>query len=89
VSYVRPHELQILESAEEGALAVTLTQALTVGPNTRLEFRRADDAGCLDVELPRAEYVALRDRLGLAPGSAAHLRPRRVTRFAEEAIDPR
>jgi sulfate transport system ATP-binding protein len=89
VSYVRPHELQILESAEEGALAVTLTQALTVGPNTRLEFRRADDAGHVDVELPRAEYVALRDRLGLAPGSAAHLRPRRVTRFAEEAIDPR
>ena len=32
--------------------------------------------------------VALRERLGLKPGSAVHLRPRRVTRFAEELTDP-
>ena len=88
VSYVRPHELQIVEAAEEGSLAVTLAQALTVGPNTRLEFKRGDASGYVDVELPRAEYVALRDRLGLKPGSAVHLRPRKVTRFAEELPDP-
>jgi sulfate transport system ATP-binding protein len=88
VSYVRPHELQIVEAAEEGSLAVTLAQALTVGPNTRLEFRRVDEAGYVDVELPRAEYVTLRDRLGLKPGSAMHLRPRKVTRFADEQPDP-
>ncbi len=92
VSYVRPHELQIVEVAEEGALAVTLAQALTVGPNTRLEFKRlsvdGSESGYVDVELPRAEYLALRDRLGLKPGSAVHLRPRKVTRFAEELPDP-
>ena len=88
VSYVRPHELQIVERAEAGSVAVTLAQALTVGPNTRLEFRRADEAGYVDVELPRAEYVALRERLGLKPGSPVHLRPRKVTRFAEEQADP-
>jgi sulfate/thiosulfate transport system ATP-binding protein len=88
VSYVRPHELQIVEQPEEGAVAVTLAQALTVGPNTRLEFKRADEAGYVDVELPRAEYLALRDRLGLKPGSAVHLRPRKVTRFSEELPDP-
>ncbi|MFT3955337.1 MAG: sulfate ABC transporter ATP-binding protein [Piscinibacter sp.] len=88
VSYVRPHELQIVEQAEEGSVAVTLAQALTVGPNTRLEFKRADEAGYLDVELPRAEYVALRERLGLKPGSAVHLRPRKVTRFSDELADP-
>ncbi len=93
VSYVRPHELQIVEAAEEGSLAVTLAQALTVGPNTRLEFKRLNadgsESGYVDVELPRAEYVALRDRLGLKPGSAVHLRPRKVTRFAEEPLhDP-
>ena len=60
----------------------------TVGPNTRLEFKRGDASGYVDVELPRAEYVALRDRLGLKPGSAVHLRPRKVTRFAEELPDP-
>jgi sulfate transport system ATP-binding protein len=88
ITYVRPHELQIIDAPEEGSIEVTLAQALTVGPNTRLEFRRRDEAGYVDVELPRTEYAALRDRLGLKPGSAAHLRPRRVTRFAEDLPDP-
>ncbi|MBL0720651.1 sulfate ABC transporter ATP-binding protein [Piscinibacter sp. Jin2] len=82
VSYVRPHELQILAQPEEGSLPVVLGQVLTVGPNTRLEFRRRDEAGYVDVELPRSEYQVLRDSLGLAPGSEVHLRPRRITRFA-------
>ena len=88
VAYVRPHELQIVEQAEPGSVAATLSQALTVGPNTRLEFRRADAAGYVDVEMPRSEYQALRARLGLRPGSAVHLRPRRVTRFGAELTDP-
>lgn len=88
ITYVRPHELQVLERPEAGSIAVTLAQALTVGPNTRLEFRRADEAGYVDVELPRAEYLALRDRLGLKPGSAVHLKPRRVTTFSDEVADP-
>ena len=88
MSYVRPHELQILAEPTDSTVAVTLVQALTVGPNTRLEFKRVDDAGLMDVELARAEYVALRDQLGLKPGSAMHLRPRRVTRFAPEQHDP-
>ena len=88
VSYVRPHELQIIASPEEGSIPVTLAQALTVGPNTRLEFRRLDDASYEDVELPRAEYTTLREQLALKPGSAVHLLPRRVTRFAEDVNDP-
>jgi sulfate transport system ATP-binding protein len=88
VSYVRPHELEIVETAREGAVAAVLSQALTVGPNTRLEFKRGDASDYVDVEMPRAEYLALRDRLGLRPGSAVHLRPRRVTRFAEDLPDP-
>jgi len=88
VSYVRPHELQIIPQAEEGSIAVTLSQALTVGPNTRLEFKRIDDDSYVDVELPRAEYTALRDKLGLKTGTAVHLRPRRVTRFADDVADP-
>ena len=93
VSYVRPHELQVLGEPAEGSIAATLSQALTVGPQTRLEFQRADDGGYIDVELPRAEYQRLRDRLGLKAGSAVHLKPRRVTRFAEhgaadEWLDP-
>ena len=88
VGYVRPHEFQILAQAADASVAVTLVQALTVGPNTRLEFKRIDDGGDVDVELPRAEYAALRDQLGLQRGSAVHLRPRRVTLFKPEQHDP-
>jgi len=90
VSYVRPHELQILPEAAAGALPVTLSQALTVGPNTRLEFKRTDDGSYVDVELPRSEFHELRGRFPLEPGRTVWLLPRRVTRFAPEdtALDP-
>ena len=85
VTYVRPHEMAVLAVAEEGTLPVTLWQTLTVGPRTRLEFRRLDDGSYVDVELPRDEYAALRARLDLRAGSRVHLKPLRVTRFAESA----
>jgi sulfate transport system ATP-binding protein len=90
VSYVRPHELQILGTAEAGSIPVTLSQALTVGPNTRLEFKRADDASYVDVELSREEYLLLRESIGLKTGATVHLRPRRVTTFSSEGqlLDP-
>ena len=67
---------------------VTLAQTLTVGPNTRIEFRRDDDGSYVDVELAREAWVTLRDQLSLSAGSRAHLRPRRVTRFEGRAVDP-
>src|SRR4051812_33962531 len=84
-SYVRPHELQILGEPQEGTLAVTLAQALTVGAQTRIEFKRLDDGSYVDVEMPRADYGELRDRLGLRNGSRAYLKPLRVTRFVAGA----
>ena len=77
IDYVRPHELRVVGQAEPGSVPVTLAQALTVGPNTRLEWKRAEGEGFVDVEMPRTEWVALREHLGLATGSAAHLVPRR------------
>lgn len=82
VSYVRPHEIQVLAHGEAGSLPVQLVQVLTVGPNTRLEFKRTDGQGEIDVELPRAEYAALRDSGVLAQGAQVHLKPRRVRSFA-------
>ncbi len=95
VSYVRPHELEIVATASEGTLAVSLSQALTVGPQTRIEFKRLDDGSYVDVEMPRSDYTVLRERLGLNTGSQVFLKPRRVTRFTAgsngaqtEQIDP-
>ncbi len=84
VTYVRPHELQILAHPDEGSLRATLSQCLTVGPNTRLEFQR-DDGSYLDVEVSRSEYQRLRARVGLKPGAALHLKPTRITRFVEDS----
>jgi sulfate transport system ATP-binding protein len=86
ISFVRPHELEIVAEAGEGTWPVVLSHTLTVGPNTRIEFRREDAAGFVDVELPRDTYVALRGQLGLEPGARVHLRPRRVTRFAAATL---
>ncbi|HEY6134009.1 MAG TPA: sulfate ABC transporter ATP-binding protein [Rubrivivax sp.] len=90
VSYVRPHELEIVAAAGDGTWPVTLSQTLTVGPNTRIEFKRDADDSYVDVELPREAFVRLRDSLGLVPGSRVHLKPRRVTRFGvpEPLPDP-
>lgn len=81
VSYVRPHELDIVAIHEEGTLAVALSQALTVGPQTRIEFKRLDDGSYVDVEMARADYAVLREKLQLSAGSKVFLKPRRVTRF--------
>ena len=85
VSYVRPHELEVVAQAGPDTWPVTLNQTLTVGPNTRIEFRREGAEGYVDVELPRAAFAALRERVRLEPGAQVHLRPRRITRFEAPA----
>ena len=81
VSYVRPHELRIADGPQAGALAVTLSQTLDVGPLVRIECRRHDEGSYVDVEMPRPEFLELRERLALGPGSKAWLQARRITRF--------
>lgn len=81
VSFVRPHELEVVAEAGPETWPVTLSQTLTVGPNTRLEFKRDGVQGYIDVELSRPAWQALRGSMNLQPGSRVHLRPRRVTRF--------
>jgi sulfate transport system ATP-binding protein len=89
VSYVRPHELDLVAEPDERTFEARLSQVLTLGPVTRLEFQRADGS-YVDVELPRVRWQQLRDAHALSPGAHAHLRPRRVTRFVvggEAAVD--
>ena len=94
VRYVRPHELDVVAAVATAAdgnpaddtlvWGAELAQALTLGPVTRLEFKR-DDGSYVDVELSRARWQQLRDELGLAPGSRAGLKPRNITRFVAGA----
>ncbi|MDO4904451.1 MAG: sulfate ABC transporter ATP-binding protein [Lautropia sp.] len=83
VVYVRPHEIDVLPENDPtpGTLPVAFSQALTVGPRTRLEFRRPDDGSFIDVEMSRAGYLALRQQIGLFKGQTVRLRARQETRF--------
>jgi len=85
-AYVRPHDIQVQAHADAGSLSVKLQHVLTVGPNTRLEFTRTDGLGDIDVELPRAEFVALRDSGVLTEGQVAFLKPRQVRRFTSATL---
>jgi sulfate/thiosulfate transport system ATP-binding protein len=87
VSYVRPHEFEILGAPTPDAWPATLSQTLTMGAHTRLEFEREGHDGHLDVELPREAHHALREQLQLARGSHVWLRPRQVRRFTVDAAE--
>ncbi len=80
-SFVRPQELLFVGGPGDDAVAVTLSRVLSIGPSVRVECRRLDDGGPLEVEVPRREFDALADRLSLKVGNPAWLRPRRVIRF--------
>ncbi|MBC7666379.1 MAG: TOBE-like domain-containing protein, partial [Caulobacter sp.] len=80
--YVRPHEIDIVAVPEPDTWSVTVGQMLTVGPNTRIEFKRDDDGSFVDVELTRQDFLATRERLGLVTGARVFLKPRHITRFA-------
>jgi sulfate transport system ATP-binding protein len=81
VGYVRPHELEILGVPTPDAWPAVLSQTLTVGAATRIEFEREGHPGHLDVELPREAYRALRESLQLDRGSRVWLRARALRRF--------
>ena len=87
VSYVRPHELAVVSAPEPGTIEATLSHLLTVGPNTRLEFKRSDDGRYIDVELPRAEFQMLKEKGVVRPGAKAWLKPQRVRRFIRQGDD--
>jgi sulfate transport system ATP-binding protein len=84
-TYVRPGELAVGDTPSHGTLPAVLLQTLTVGPNTRLEFRRAEGEGYFDVDMSRADFHALRARMPLEPGRTYHLTPQRVARFVAGA----
>jgi sulfate transport system ATP-binding protein len=83
-TYVRPHELSVITTPDPDAIEATLSHHLSIGPHTRLEFKRLDDGRYLDVELPRAEFQRLRKTGLLEPGQRAWLRPQQIRRFEKE-----
>ena len=81
VVYVRPPEIDVVDDPGPETLAVHFSQALTVGPRTRLELKRPDNGSFIDVELSREAWQGLQRRRPVARGDILHLRARQETRF--------
>jgi len=70
-AYVRPHDIDVLATAQHGALPAQIEQVLIVGPHARLALRTADAEETVKVELSRARFR----ELGLQQGADAWLKP--------------
>ena len=80
--YVRPHDLSLSREAGEALARGVVEHIHAVGPVVRVEVR-ADDDRLIDAALSREEYR----QLGLLPGDAVWLRPKRLSVFVDEGAN--
>ena len=76
--YIRPHDVELLLEPGDGTTAATVQRVVHLGFEVRVELQ-LDDGGELSAQVTREEC----ERLGLAPGVRAYVRPRRERVFAE------
>ncbi|MCA2999160.1 MAG: sulfate ABC transporter ATP-binding protein [Rhodocyclaceae bacterium] len=81
LAYVRPHDIEIVGSNEDDAIAATLDHAIKIGPMVRLELTRTDNGEHIDAELQREPF----DRLRISAGNKVYLKARRYKVFEEAA----
>jgi sulfate transport system ATP-binding protein len=77
IAYVRPHEIDVVPRTHPQALEAVLEHVVRLGPRVRLELAARSDQAPLEVELAAEDYRAL----GVAPGQAVHIAPRRSRVF--------
>ncbi|BDG01184.1 sulfate/molybdate ABC transporter ATP-binding protein [Anaeromyxobacter oryzae] len=75
--YVRPHELDVHRAPVPGSFAARIERLVPLGAAVRVELAAPRFGGAVEVELDFRKSEAL----GLAPGDAVHVSPRRVRVF--------
>ena len=80
--YVRPHDLALSREAGEALARGVVEHIHAVGPVVRIEVR-ADDDRLIDAALSREEYR----QLGLLPGDAVWVRPKKLSVFVDEGAN--
>ncbi len=80
-AYIRPHDLDIVDDADQAAFSARVEHIVKLGSTVRLELVDAVDGKFLEVELPRERF----DELDVAVGSNIHLAARRARVFIESA----
>jgi len=79
IAYVRPHDLDVVATADQAAVSARFEHAIKLGPTVRLEFTRVDNGAAVEAELTRERFA----ELNLVLGQTVHLAPRRGKVFAE------
>ncbi|MCK9469549.1 MAG: sulfate ABC transporter ATP-binding protein [Porticoccaceae bacterium] len=84
LAYVRPHDLEVLNSREEDALHARIDLVSVVGPTVRLELQTDTSDQAVHAELSKHQYRSL----GLVQGGDAWIRPVISRVFLRDADSP-
>lgn len=77
ISYVRPHDIEILLEKEEGSIKSKITFIRAVGPVVNIELVRIDNEEVIEAQINKDIYNSLNIRLG----QEVYIKPKDVTTF--------
>ena len=81
LAYVRPHDIEVLGTREEGALHARIDLVAVVGPTVRLELHTDNSDRVVHAELSKHRYR----NLGLVQGGDAWIRPVNTRVFLDDS----
>ncbi|MGG7142648.1 sulfate/molybdate ABC transporter ATP-binding protein [Clostridium nigeriense] len=77
ISYVRPHDIEILLENEEGAIKSKITFIRAVGPVVNIELIRLDNSEIIEAQINKDDYRVLNIKVG----QEVYFRPKDITTF--------
>ncbi len=80
VGYVRPHDIQIKQTAISGTVPATVSHIHLLGPIVQIELRREDMDEYLEAELSKEQFHTLR----LKVGDSVFVKPKQLKVFIPE-----
>jgi sulfate transport system ATP-binding protein len=79
IGYARPHEMEISRDSDDADfIEASIVYIQAVGPNVRIQLKRADNAQALEAELNRDQYR----ELNLKVGESVFVKPKQVRVFS-------
>lgn len=81
VAYIRPHDIDVLNAASDGALHARIELVSVVGPRVRLELRTDSSEAIVHAELSKNRFRTL----GLQQGGDAWIRPVNTRVFLDDS----
>ena len=77
ISYVRPHDIEVLLESEEGAIKSKITFIRAVGPVVNIELLRLDNKEVIEAQINKERY----NLLNIKVGQEVYIKPKDITTF--------